>query len=131
VRNSKRRRQFLVFKVIVDGISGRVKELINLTQEPNIGNKTLKYIVVACMRKRCSKCEHKTEHLPELCSKNYEGSSKGMEVTGALRKVLHLFKSLDVYVREYVMDDDASTKTILKHACKTLLNACLFDHMVD
>jgi hypothetical protein len=53
-----------------------------------------------------------------------------MEVTGALRNVLHLFKSLDGYVREYVMDDDASPKTILKHAHKTLLDASLFD-MVD
>jgi hypothetical protein len=92
-----------------------------------IGNKTLKCIAVACMSKRCAKCERKKEHLPEFCSKNYEGSSKGMEATGALRNVLHLFNSLDVYVREYVMDDDASTKTILKHAYKTLVDAGLFD----
>jgi hypothetical protein len=93
-------------------------------------NKSLKCVVVACMSKRCSKCEAKKEHLPEFCSKNYEGSSKGMEATGALRNFLNLFDSLDVYVREFVMDDDASRKTILKHSYKTLLDAGFFD-MVD
>jgi hypothetical protein len=44
---------------------------------------------------------------------------------------LHLFNSLGVNVREYVMNDDASTKTILKHAYKSLMDgAGLFD-MVD
>jgi hypothetical protein len=92
-----------------------------------VGNKTLKCVAVACMSKRCAKCERNKEHLPEMCSKNYEGSSKGMEPTGALRNVLHLWNTLDVYVREYVMDDDASTKTTLKHAYQTLLDAGLFD----
>jgi hypothetical protein len=35
-----------------------------------VGNKTLKCIVVACMSKRCQKCEGKKIHLPEMCSKN-------------------------------------------------------------
>jgi hypothetical protein len=92
-----------------------------------VGNKTLKCIAVACMSKRCQKCEGDKDHLPEMCSKNYEGSSKGMEALGALRNVMGLFGTNNVYVREYVMDDDASTKTILKHSYKTLIDAGLFD----
>jgi hypothetical protein len=50
-----------------------------------------------------------------------------MEATGALRNIMGLFNTLDVYVHKYVMDDDASTKTTLKQAYKTLLDAGLFD----
>ncbi len=52
---------------------------------------------------------------------------KGMEAMGALRHVMGLFNTLDVYVCKYVMDDDTLTKTTLKHAYKTLLDAGLFN----
>jgi hypothetical protein len=58
-----------------------------------------------------------------MCSKNYEGSLKGMEAAGALTNGMGLFNTLDIYVRESCMDNDASTKTTLKHAYKTLLDA--------
>jgi hypothetical protein len=88
-------------------------------------------MAAACTSKGCSKCEGKTDHLPEMCSKNYEGSSKGMEAMGALRNVLNIFDSLDVNVREYDMDNVALTKTTLKHAHKTFLDASLFNMVVD
>jgi hypothetical protein len=44
----------------------------------------------------------------------YEGSSKGMESVGAHRNVQKLYKKGKCYIRLYVMDDDGSTKRVLK-----------------
>jgi hypothetical protein len=42
-----------------------------------VGNKTLKCVAVACMSKRCAKCERNKEHLPEMCSKITRGARRG------------------------------------------------------
>jgi hypothetical protein len=71
-----------------------------------------------CMSKRCRKCKLGHEHASNLCPKNYEGSSKGMEAVGALRKI---WEKQDVSVGTYVMDDDSTTRAVLCHPYKEML----------
>ena len=66
------------------------------------------------MSKRCFLCENKINHNNlEDCPYNYDGSSRGMEATGAAVNVNALF-SRGCYIKNYVMDDDSLTKAILK-----------------
>jgi hypothetical protein len=83
-----------------------------------VGNETLTCVAVETMSKRCIKCERKITHNVDFCPRNYDGSSKGMEAVGAIRSVTRLFDTLGVYIRTYVMDDDSSTKAILRHSYK-------------
>jgi hypothetical protein len=46
------------------------------------GNKTKRVLAACPMSRRCGKCELKKDHPKELCPKNYNGSSKGMEAHG-------------------------------------------------
>jgi hypothetical protein len=48
---------------------------------------------MTCLNKRCSSCEKGKEHEPEDCSKNYVGSSKGMEADGVERRVKELWNT--------------------------------------
>ena len=86
------------------------------------------------MSKRCATCECKekkrekgtegvedtedeneySSHTVNMCPRNYHGSSKGMECTGALASCLHLHAHHDVVYETIVMDDDSSTENILK-----------------
>ena len=56
------------------------------------------------------------------CPKNYEGSSKGMEAAAALAMVKRLFEDdlVQSYVKEMVIDDDASTCALLSHSLSKL-----------
>jgi hypothetical protein len=57
----------------------------------------------------CVPCENNTPHHTNVCSHNYEDSSKGMEATGASRRLVqHLFADGMVYIGEYVSDNDSS-----------------------
>jgi hypothetical protein len=87
-----------------------------------VGNATMKCVAVEVMSKRCSKCEKGIVHLPCFCPKNYDGSSKGMEATGAIRNVIRL-NNQSVFLKTYVMDDDSSTKAILRHSWQELIDA--------
>jgi hypothetical protein len=77
----------------------------------------MKCVAVEVLSKRCIKCEKGNDHQPFLCPKNYDGSSKGMEATGAIRNVIRLHNQ-SVFIKTYVMDDDSSTKAILQHSWK-------------
>ena len=57
---------------------------------------------------------NKKKHSTILCSKNVEGSSKAMEAHGASVNVNWLFNRFHCYVHTVVMDDDSSTKNVLK-----------------
>jgi hypothetical protein len=78
------------------------------------GNMTKRVLAACPMSRRCAKCEHDKEHPKELCSKNYDGSSKGMEAYGASQNVNRLFDNLKCYIKKYVSDDDLSTKSVLR-----------------
>jgi hypothetical protein len=48
-----------------------------------IGNRSKLIIAIYPMSQTCRKCQLNLPHADNLCPKNYEGSSKGMESTGA------------------------------------------------
>ena len=81
-----------------------------------IGTQTGKVIALNVLSKVCSKCEAGTEHEEALCPKNYNGSSKGMEASGALENVQNLFENNKCYCHTIVMNDNSSTKSILQHS---------------
>jgi hypothetical protein len=61
---------------------------------------------------------------PHNCSKNYEGSSKGMESSAALQMVKEVFEhdTVRACVTKMVIDDDASTRALLSHSLSELAN---------
>jgi hypothetical protein len=69
----------------------------------------------------CGLCEKKIPQRPDLCSHNYEGSSKGMEVTGATTLVKRLSADNTVCIGEFVSDDDASSWAVHTHSIKDLI----------
>ena len=87
------------------------------------GNRTGLTIGLEPMSMTCMMCENNTPHDAEVCSHNYEGTSKGMEATGAARLVKRLFEEGNVYVGEYVSDDDSSSRAILTHSTADLIEA--------
>ena len=83
-----------------------------------IGGRTKKVLGIKEFSKVCRKCELDTIHEEELCPKNYEGSSKGMESTGAVQNVLEIFNNYNAYVHTVVIDDDSATKRLLQQSYK-------------
>jgi hypothetical protein len=90
---------------------------------------TGKVVGMQVYSKNCLKCsKYKRqgltgENIPDhRCPKNYEGSSKGMEATAALQMVKRLFEHelVQAYVKEMVIDDDASTRALLSHCLSEL-----------
>jgi hypothetical protein len=80
--------------------------------------------------KKCRKCSAFIEKglsasdIPtHNCTKNYDGSSKGMEATAALEMVKEIFdnENIQAFVSEMVLDDDASTRALLSHCLSELL----------
>jgi hypothetical protein len=94
-----------------------------------VGNESLKAVAVECLSRRCAKCERKKIHPVFVCSKNYEGSSKGMEAEGALRNVRLLYHQKEVFIETFVMDDDSSTKSILRHSWKLMVDSDILDSL--
>jgi hypothetical protein len=84
-----------------------------------VGNETGRVVAVHQMSKRCAKCEIgekngvENPHDDALCSRNYDGSSKGMEPHGALVNLLDMFNNHNVVWEIMVMDDDSSTQNLL------------------
>jgi hypothetical protein len=105
-----------------------------------VGNLSSKCVGLHCMSRRCSKCEEAREtklkkqweyhnvlnkaewlyyswqHETHLCPRNYTGSLKGMEAKGSFKIVTELYTTTNAFVCTYVMDDDSSTKAILRHS---------------
>ena len=87
-----------------------------------VGCRTRKVIGHVIYSKWCRICqlsERKETVAPEhQCPRNYlEKSSKSMEADGAVELVtgVHTLCNEQVYVKNFVSDDDASTRNILKH----------------
>ena len=86
-----------------------------------VGTETGRVVAVHVMSKRCAKCESgKTHEEGDACSKNYDGSSKGMEATGAIQNVLKLFNEHGCYAAMLACDDDSSSKAVLQWSYKDL-----------
>jgi hypothetical protein len=88
-----------------------------------LGNRTKLVIAVEAMSQVCSKCRQGQQHEDSLCPKNYDGSSKGMEAEGAARIARRLFENYEVFIEEYVSDDDSSCRKILTHSFWDLIFA--------
>ena len=91
---------------------------------------TSKVLAMQVYSKQCITCSNFTrrgyqeDNMPKhKCSKNYDGSSKGMEATAALEMVKRVFEHEHVkaFVAEMVIDDDASTRALLRHSLEELL----------
>jgi hypothetical protein len=71
---------------------------------------------MTCLNKRCGFCEAGKEHDPADCSKNYTGSSKGMEAEGVERRVKELWDDTTycAYVARFISDDDSTMQARLR-----------------
>lgn len=87
-----------------------------------VGKFTGKVISYALFCKTCRKFDRKVPHASWSCSKNYEGSLKGMEAAGVEQIVLDLFYKNHCYIRELVLDDDSTTHAWLSHPGQELNN---------
>ena len=114
-----------------------------------VGNRSGLVVALHYMSKRCGTCERKTKksdksidevedeeqdneqdhHNANMCPRNYLGSSKGMECTGALKSCLHLHAHHNVVYETIVMDDDSSTENILKWNMKKAFDAKIIDEI--
>jgi hypothetical protein len=85
-----------------------------------VGNRSGLVVALHYMSRRCAKCEigelqdKDNPHDKSVCSRNYTGSSKGMEAHGALKSCLHLHLNRNVVWEIMVMDDDSSTQNLLR-----------------
>jgi hypothetical protein len=82
-------------------------------------------IGMEAMSSICIKCKKGLEHNESLCPKNYDGSAKGMEASGAATIVRRIFENIHdkCYVSRLVTDDDSSVRKILTHSYRDLLAA--------
>jgi hypothetical protein len=80
---------------------------------------------IEAMSQVCIKCSKGIVHDDDVCPKNYVGSAKGMEATGAARIVSRLFANVQnkCYVANLVTDDDSSVRKILTHSYQELVEA--------
>jgi hypothetical protein len=61
---------------------------------------------------------------PNLCSYNYEGSWKGMEVAGAVNSVVFKVSQDDMaYFGNSISDDYASLRVVLQHSVEEMINS--------
>jgi hypothetical protein len=86
-------------------------------------------IGVEPMSNACSKCTRNIPHDIELCPKNVDCSSKAMEATGSSRICQKLFRDYNAYIYEFVGDDDASTKKVLRHSWEDQVIAGTLDEV--
>ena len=117
------------FKVDVSGDMGwqkRGKGFDSLTGHCMlIGDRTGKVLCYKNYSKSCKQCqsdEKTNKTTVHDCSKNYDGSSKGMEAHGLFDCVLDLWKDTKLVVDRFVIDDDATTKSYVRHSYKELVS---------
>jgi hypothetical protein len=85
-----------------------------------VGNRSKKVIALHHMSKRCIKCEMELKKGVKkqldngVCTRNYLGSSKGMEAHGLLQNTLRLHGSHNCVLDIIIMDDDSSSANILQ-----------------
>lgn len=96
-----------------------------------IGTWSNKVIAYQNYSKHCKLCQvAESKNQPAAaheCSRNYEGSSKGMEAHGLLACVVQLWETSKLFVRRFVIDDDATTKAHAQHSYKALIDAGRMD----
>ena len=82
-------------------------------------------IGIEAMSSVCIKCTKGTEHDEDTCPKNYDGSAKGMEASGAAKIACKLFLNENdkCYIAQLVTDDDSSVRKILTHSYQDLIDA--------
>jgi hypothetical protein len=81
-----------------------------------LGNRTKLVIAVEAMSQVCSKCRLGQPHKDSFCPENYHGSSKGMEAEGAVRIARRLSEKYEVFIEEYVSDENSPCRKILTHS---------------
>jgi hypothetical protein len=100
-----------------------------------VGNRTKKVIACHYMSRRCAKCELEMkaaekanlpkpvtkDHDEDLCPRNYDGSSKGMECNGSFENVNELHTKHNCVMHVIVMDDDSSSENILQWEIKSAM----------
>jgi hypothetical protein len=94
-----------------------------------IGRHSQMVLDIAPMSNTCAKCSRNLPHPPELCPKNVECSSKGMEAIGSAKIEQDIFVTYNTYIHEYVGDDDFSTKKVLWHSWKEEMERGLIDEL--
>jgi hypothetical protein len=113
-----------------------------------VGNRTKKVIACHYMSRRCAKCELQAKlaklaaeeeakltqtvpdlpppvvknHDEDLCPRNYDGSSKGMESNGSFENVIELHTKHNCVLEIIVMDDDSSSENILQWEIKAAMH---------
>jgi hypothetical protein len=90
-----------------------------------VGNESGLVVGMQYFSKRCEKCERNITHEKEFCSRNYVGSSKGMEATGAIKTLKYLHLNHQIIYEFVVMDDDSSSENIMRWNSKAALDAGL------
>lgn len=85
-----------------------------------VGAETRKPISLGIKSRKCSHCDQKRKNLPcgpiekHDCCKNHTGSSAAMEAQSCLDQYVYLFDTKHVIIDTICLDDDASTRAILK-----------------
>ena len=73
----------------------------------------------------CNKCTKGIEHEADICPKHYNGSSKGMEASGAAKIACRLFLNLkeNCYTANLITDNDSLVRKLLRHSYQELIDA--------
>ena len=81
-----------------------------------IGNETGKIVAYEVVSSYCAMCARGHQPTDHICSKNYEGSSKGMEPHSAVKMCLRNpeFQAANVRVGKLIADRDSSTMAALR-----------------
>jgi hypothetical protein len=88
-----------------------------------VGGATRKPLIMEVKSKLCSVCFHRKkkhkdlvlEPIPEhRCPKNHDGTLSAMEPIACLDMVVELFERQQVIVQDICLDDDASTRALLR-----------------
>jgi hypothetical protein len=75
------------------------------------------------MSQVCIKCAKGVDHDPEICPKNYEGSSKGIiEPPGSIRLTTKRFDTGKVVIGKHVGDYNSSCRMVMRHSFQDLIN---------
>ena len=83
-----------------------------------LSKKIITGIVSSNICRQCSKEEENDTEPPQhVCSRNYNGSSKAMEVDAVLHLYIEIFERLSkmLYLKTIVADDDSSMRVLFKH----------------
>ena len=106
-------------------------------QHITIGNRTQKVVGLQYLSRCCAKCMNRGKEIGNnlrlpcslLCSRNYSGSSKGMESYAALETTKAIWdgSGKNICIREIVIDDDTTTKKLLTKSISELLLAGILD----